>query len=828
MNRHCRQLTAFGIFLISLLTLSIDISAAQNVASPAVSQQAALPSFAASPAIEAMMAQVQQSTLYTYVGQLSGELPVQIGGAPYSILSRNTLWSGDGIQKATQFAYEHLQSLGLSASYHDWAGCGSDRGISNRNVIGEKIGVTLPNEVVIVMAHLDCMPAASLSFGADDDASGSAGVLAAADILSRRKFQRTIRFIFTTGEEQGLCGSRAYAAMARDRNENIVAVCNLDMIGWDSDNKPTLQLHIRKSDRPGYADDLAIADVFTNIVSTYGLNLMPIITADYSYTDRNADQVPFWDYGYPAILAIEDTQDDFNKSNYHTLNDRLETLNPLYLANFVKASVGTVAQLAYLSNSTVELTLSGGGASTAATAGGAASAQAGYADATVASGAAPYGVAVFSFNQNGVVVSEAAVPSSPPTRSARVFVDYRSPVAAAPGRVAAGSIDINTGLAVVNRGPTAANVTFTLRHWTGATLATGHGRVASGAHFAKFINQLKDVAPDFNIPGDFPTVTQFGSLDITSDQPLSILALRLTVNQREETLLTSTPIANLTNALGNMPLYFPQFVDGGGYITTLILLNTSDASETGKLYLFGDSGVPLVVNQVGGTRDSTFTYSIQPGGVFVFQTDGFPADANAGSVQLIPDANTSSPVGAGVISFSQEGVQVTESGVPAATLTTHARIYIDQSGNHGTGLAIANPGSPEISVTLRTCQTDGSTPAGTGVGPVNLNGNGHTAGFVPQLVSGLPVNFTGVLDISSSSPFVALTLRSLTNSRGNFLLTAFPIADATQPAPSPMVFPQIADGGGYVTEFILLSVGGPSSTILRFYGEDGSPLDVAK
>jgi hypothetical protein len=97
MNRRCRQLTAFGIFLISLLTLSIDIPAAQNVASPAVSQQAALPSFAASPAIEAMMAQVQQSTLYTYVGQLSGELPVQIGGAPYSILSRNTLWSGDGI-----------------------------------------------------------------------------------------------------------------------------------------------------------------------------------------------------------------------------------------------------------------------------------------------------------------------------------------------------------------------------------------------------------------------------------------------------------------------------------------------------------------------------------------------------------------------------------------------------------------------------------------------------------------------------------------------------------------------------------------------------------
>ena len=80
----------------------------------------------------------------------------------------------------------------------------------------------------------------------------------------------------------------------------------------------------------------------------------------------------------------------------------------------------------------------------------------------------------------------------------------------------------------------------------------------------------------------------------------------------------------------------------------------------------------------------------------------------------------------------------------------------------------------------------------------------------------------------SSSPFVALTLRSLTNSRGNFLLTTFPIADATQPAPTPIIFPQISDGGGYITEFILLNPGGASNMILSFYGEDGTPLAVGK
>ena len=78
--------------------------------------------------------------------------------------------------------------------------------------------------------------------------------------------------------------------------------------------------------------------------------------------------------------------------------------------------------------------------------------------------------------------------------------------------------------------------------------------------------------------------------------------------------------------------------------------------------------------------------------------------------------------------------------------------------------------------------------------------------------------------ISSNSPFVALTLRSLTNLRDEFLLTTLPIADLARSAPSPIVFPQIADGGGITTQFILLSGGGASGTTIRFFGEDGSLL----
>jgi hypothetical protein len=257
-------------------------------------------------------------------------------------------------------------------------------------------------------------------------------------------------------------------------------------------------------------------------------------------------------------------------------------------------------------------------------------------------------------------------------------------------------------------------------------------------------------------------------------------------------------------------------------------LNTSDEVETGKLALSDDTGAALSVNQVGGTRDSVFDYAIQPGGVFVFQTDGFPADARVGWARLIPDSNTSSPVGAGVFSYSQGAVRVTESGIPAAIPTTNARIYVDQSGYHATGLAVANPGAAGLDANLKAYHADGRAVAGGGEVSLSLDATGHTARFVSQLLPALPAGFTGILDISSTSPFVALTLRSLTNSRGDFLLTTFPVADQTRPAPTPMVFPQIADGGGYATEFVLMTTGGPSSLTLKFYAEDGTPLPLGK
>jgi hypothetical protein len=255
------------------------------------------------------------------------------------------------------------------------------------------------------------------------------------------------------------------------------------------------------------------------------------------------------------------------------------------------------------------------------------------------------------------------------------------------------------------------------------------------------------------------------------------------------------------------------------------LLNTSNGIESGTLQILDNYGGPLVVNRVGGTTGSSFPYSIPAGGAFRFQTDGSPAAFKVGWVRLTPDSLSPTPSSSGVFGNNPGSILLSESGIPAAVSTTHARVYVDLSGNHDTGLAIANVNSTAASIRINAFQTDGATGVGTSQGPLQLTGGGHDAKFADQLIAGLPVGFTGVLDISSTTPFAALTVRSLYNERGDFLMTTFPVADANRVAPSPIVFPQIADGGGYVTQFILISAGGAASTTLYYYDETGTPTD---
>jgi Zn-dependent metalloprotease len=518
-----------------------------------------------------------------------------------------------------------------------------------------------------------------------------------------------------------------------------------------------------------------------------------------------------------------------------TSSETIEIQNPSqgdwYLSLAASSSFSGVA----LSITTVsgggtsaQLSIPGGGAGSSSPGGETSSIKAGYATLALNSGTAPYGTAVFSYRENGAVISEAGVSASSPTNSARIFIDYRADVQAVPGNAGSGRINVNTGIAIVNPGSTTAHVTYTLRNMAGVTIASGSGDLAGGAHFARFINSLADEAPDFQLPADFATVTMFGSLDISSSQPVAVLALRGTDNQDKEFLLTTTPMADLTKSLGSDPAYFPRFLDGGGYTTSLALMNTSGATESGSFRIMDKNGNPVTVTQAGGEAGSSFTYSIPPNGALRFQTSGAWTDIKAGWVKLIPDPGMSTPVGTGVFSYNPGSRLISESGIEAAVATTHARIYVDLSGNHNTGLAITNVSDSTSYIDFMAFDKDGYTEVGYNRGTLELSGNGYEALFVGDFVGGLPAGFSGVLDISSDTPFAALTLRSLNNERNDFLMTTFPVADADRPAPTSIVFPQIVKGGGYASQFILISPAYGAETTLRFYGEDGVPWNMSE
>jgi hypothetical protein len=297
-----------------------------------------------------MIDSVDQDTVYDYMGGLTGEWPVKIGKKKkkkdYTIATRHTN-SGTPIEMATQYVSEFMQELGLSVEYHGW----THGSLSGRNVIGEKTGSKTPDEIVLITAHLDSAPSGELAPGADDNASGSVGVMMAAEILSQSQyeFERTVRFVFFTGEEQGLRGSDRYASKVVEDGDNVVAVYNMDMIAWDVRNKPKLRIYTRAKRDPGHDGDMVIANTFFDVVNTYALDtvLIPVITPKGGHWGGHwSDHASFWDEGFSAVVAIEDDHSDWNRFNYHTVDDTISTLNFTYLTNYIKASVGTTAHLA--------------------------------------------------------------------------------------------------------------------------------------------------------------------------------------------------------------------------------------------------------------------------------------------------------------------------------------------------------------------------------------------------------------------------------------------------------------------------------------------------
>ncbi|MEI6633946.1 MAG: M28 family peptidase [Chlamydiota bacterium] len=277
-----------------------------------------------------------------FIGNLTGLNSVTIGGAPYTIETRNS-YQTTPIGNATQYCYEYFQGLGLSAAYDGYT-WGS---YAWRNVVAEQPGTVSPDGIYLVCTHLDDMPSGATAPGADDNASGSAAVLLAASILNGYAFENTIRYVLFTGEEQGLIGSYYYVQDCVAAGDEILGAVNLDMIAYDGNADNRIDLHCGTIAASG-----TMGDLFISTIGDYSLSLVPqkITTGAATASDHSR----FWNAGYPAILGIEDysgSPNDFNPY-YHTVNDtRAHCVLP-YAAEFTRAAVGTLAQLGGLVSET--------------------------------------------------------------------------------------------------------------------------------------------------------------------------------------------------------------------------------------------------------------------------------------------------------------------------------------------------------------------------------------------------------------------------------------------------------------------------------------------
>lgn len=304
------------------------------------------------PRIQAMMDQVRTDDLLYHLTALSGEREAVIGGEPYIIRTRYAEMSPaatEGLRKAAQYLLERYAEWGILAYRWHFSTYGWD------NIVAELPGWEHPERVHIFCAHYDSTnnrgdPTVHAP-GADDNGSGTVAVLVAASILRQYAFRDTIRFVHFTAEERGLWGASAYAHQVAWEGEQVVDVLNLDMVAWDNQGAPDMDLHARDPASQG------LAEAFASVVDAYRLDLVPETFAGAAATDAS-DHSPFWQVGIPAILAIENyeprEEQDFNPY-YHSARDLVANLQPGACGNclpfftvFARAALGTVAHRAGL------------------------------------------------------------------------------------------------------------------------------------------------------------------------------------------------------------------------------------------------------------------------------------------------------------------------------------------------------------------------------------------------------------------------------------------------------------------------------------------------
>lgn len=249
-----------------------------------------------------------------------------------------------------------LQTLGYTVERHDYG--------SGTNVLGKLAGTTQPDHQVVLGAHYDSVESCS---GADDNASGVAGILEAARILATVEHDRTLVIACWDEEELGMVGSNAWVRRSVATGERTVLSFNLDMIGYYSDEPDSQVLPDelefafpeeaqRFVDNGRRADFISLlgneaatahvehleASAATLGMPTFAI-VVPELLLDLEFVAdlRRSDHSPFWDEAVPTVM-LSDTG-ELRNALYHCIDgdDALETVDVVRAGHVVGAVVDT-------------------------------------------------------------------------------------------------------------------------------------------------------------------------------------------------------------------------------------------------------------------------------------------------------------------------------------------------------------------------------------------------------------------------------------------------------------------------------------------------------
>ena len=244
------------------------------------------------------------------------------------------------------------------------------------NVVAIQRGTEHPNRYVLMGGHLDSrvsniMDSTSRAPGANDDASGVAGAVEAARVLSKRDFASSIVYVGYTGEEQGLFGSTHAAEVAVEEDWTMAGVLNNDMIGnirgidgvvenntfrvFSQRRPPDLHEETWATRYFGGENDgpsRQLARYVATQAETYVSHLDPILIYRLDRFGRGGDQMPFADRGFPAVRVME-THENYNRQhqdlrteNGIEYGDTIEGVNFGYAEKLTGVNVATMASIA--------------------------------------------------------------------------------------------------------------------------------------------------------------------------------------------------------------------------------------------------------------------------------------------------------------------------------------------------------------------------------------------------------------------------------------------------------------------------------------------------